>query len=99
MTADERVRQLLRMAGRVADHHAIAEWIAGQEDKRPLLHQENESCPECSSRGYIISCGDEWRCLACFRVVPGPVPLREQPSPGFSAQRRRGPADHGRNAG
>jgi hypothetical protein len=92
MTVDRRVRQLSKMAGRAASHYAIANWITGMEGKQPLLHKGEERCPECGSGGYVISCGSEWRCLACFRAVP----LRKQRSSGFSAE--RGPGDHGRDS-
>jgi ribosomal protein L37AE/L43A len=97
MTADHRVHQLSKIAGRAGAHYAIANWLTGREGKQPLLHKGQESCPECGSGSYVISCGSEWRCLACFRVVPAPAPLLNQHSSGFSAQRRRGPADRGRH--
>jgi hypothetical protein len=93
MTVDHWVRQLAKMAGRTADHYEIANCLTGREGKQPLLHKGQECCPECGSRGYVISCGSEWRCLACFRVVPEPGPLRQQGPSGSSSHNRRVPRD------
>jgi hypothetical protein len=97
MNIDHRVRQLSKMAGRAASHYAIANLLTGQEGKQPLLHKGQESCPECGSGGYVVSCGSEWRCLACFRVVPEPAPLRQQSPSGSSSHSRRVPGDRRRD--
>jgi hypothetical protein len=75
MPTDRHVRELAAMARKVARHYEISLWMTRKPGERPLPYEgfRQESCRRCGSGGYIISCGSDWRCLACFRMVPGPV--------------------------